>query len=359
MHKIKMTRLAAYLVVAVGVAACNAGGGGSGGDGGGGGGGDGGGDENPLCQIPELAELLGIECPDDGGGDGGGDGSGLITTVQDTLDDLTGGTPLTAVQDLVNALIDPEAGGLAALTSALEDVTSDGQALAQLNQLVGALAGKNDSALNPVIDALNGILSGAGAGAGGAGDLPLDPSALCALPGIGPQLASAAGSTCDGAGGGSDSPIDASQLCAIPGIGPQLAAAAGATCTGGGTGGSGDSSGLITTVQNTLNDLTGGTPLQPVQDLVNTLVDPQAGALEALTSQLEAVTSDEEALAQLNELVEALAGLDNSALTPLLDALNGVLSGAGGTGGAPDPADLLGMLPANPLTDALCGLLGC
>ena len=328
MHTFKMTRLAAYLVLAAGLAACEANGVGT--NGGNGGGGNGG---------------------------GNGSGSGLITTVQDTLNGLTGGTPLTPVEDLVNSLIDPQAGGLAALTSALEDATSDGQSLAQLNQLVGALVGKNDSALNPVIAALNGILSGAGAGGGG---LPVSPAQLCALPGIGPQLASAAGSTCTGSGGGgTSSPLDASQLCAIPGIGPQLASAAGATCTGTGTGGSGNSDGLIATVQDTLNQVTGGTPLQPVQDLVNTLVDPQTGALEALTSQLDAVTSDPEALAQLNALVEALAGENNSALTPLLAALNGVLSGSGGAGGAPTPGGLIGMLPANPLTDALCGILGC
>lgn len=329
MQIFKMTRLAACLVIAAGLAACSADGSGTSGSGGG-----------------------------SGGGGGNGGNSGLITTVQDTLNGLTGGTPLTPVEDLVNSLIDPSTGGLAALTSALEDVTSDGQALAQLNQLVGALVGKNDSALTPVIAALNGILSGAGAGGAGAGGLPISPAQLCALPGIGPQLASAAGSTCTGGGtgGGASTPFDATQLCAIPGIGAQLATAAGATCTGTGTGGSGNSDGLIATVQDTLNQVTGGTPLQPVQDLVNTLVDPQTGALEALTSQLDAVTSDSQALAQLNALVEALAGENNSALTPLLDALNGVLSGAGG---APAPGDLLGMLPANPLTDLLCGILGC
>ncbi|MES3040211.1 MAG: hypothetical protein V4730_03520 [Pseudomonadota bacterium] len=332
MQKFKLTRLAAYMVLAAGLAACEANGDGT--NGGNGGGGNG------------------------GGGNGGTGGSGLITTVQDTLNDLTGGTPLTPVEDLVNSLLDPEAGGLAALTSALEDATADGQSLAQLNQLVGALVGKDDSALTPVIAALNGILSGAGAG-GGSG-LPVSPAQLCALPGIGPQLASAAGSTCTGGGSGDgSSPFDASQLCAIPGIGPQLASAAGATCTGTGTGGSGNSDGLIATVQDTLNQVTGGTPLQPVEDLVNTLIDPQTGALEALTSQLDAVTSDPEALAQLNALVEALAGENDSALTPLLEALNGVLSGSGDAGGAPAPGDLLGMLPTNPLTDALCGILGC
>lgn len=334
MQKYKMTRLAAYMVVAVGLAACGANGGGDGTDG------------NPN--------------PNPNPGSACTPADGVICTVQETLDDLTGGTPLAPVKDLVDALLDPTTGGLAAITGPLDDLTSSDEALGQLNDLVQALVSQDDSALDPVIAALNGVLGGAG-GTGGNGPVPgvpaLDASALCALPGIGPQLAAAAGSTCSG--GGSGSPIDASQLCAIPVLGPQLAAAAGATCSGSGAGGSGDSSGLISTVQDTVASLAGGTPLQPVQDLVNTLIDPQAGALEALTSQLEAVTSDPEALAQLNSLVEALAGENNSALTPLLDQLNSILGGAAGTGAAPSPADLLGQLPANPLTDVLCGLLGC
>lgn len=345
MQKYKMTRLAAYLVVAAGLAACGANGGDGDGDGSGGGGGGGGG--------------AGSACTPD---------AGVICTVQETLDDLTNGTPLTPVQELIEALLDPSSGGLAALTGPLDDVTSSGEALAQLNELVQALASQDDSALTPVIDALNGILSGANSGGA-----PVDASQLCALPGIGPQLASATGTTCEGGSG--DTPLDASQLCALPAIGQQLAEAAGATCDGSGDGGSGDSSGLISTVQDTLDSLTGGTPLQPVQDLVNTLVDPDAGALEALTSQLEAVTSDAEALAQLNSLVEALAGENNSALTPLLTTLNSVLLAGGGEGvpglpsipgtdgGVPVIGDIVASLndalPANPLTDALCGLLGC
>ena len=75
----------------------------------------------------------------------------------------------------------------------------------------------------------------------------LDPTALCAIPTLGPALVSAAGSSCDDAGGGGGgSPtdmLDPAAFCAIPGIGPQLASAAGASC-GGGDGGSGGDSPL-------------------------------------------------------------------------------------------------------------------
>ncbi len=334
MQKYKMTRLAAYMVVAVGLAACGANGGGDGTNNNGG---------NP-----------------NGPGNTCTPNSGLICTVQNVVDQATNGTPLAPVQELIDGLLDPNSGGLAALTGPLDEITGNAAALGQLNDIVNQLVGENNSALTPLIVALNGVLGGAG-GTGGNGPIPgvpaLDASALCALPGIGPQLASAAGSTCGGAGGGS--PVDASQLCAIPVLGPQLAGAAGASCGGTGAGGSGDASGLIATVQDTVNGLVGTTGLQPVSDLVNTLVDPQSGALGALTSQLDAVTSDPEALAALNQLVEALVGENNSALTPLINQLNSILGGAGGAGAVPTPDDLLGQLPANPLTDALCGLLGC
>jgi len=327
MQILKMTRMAACLVVAVSLAACSAGGGdGSGGSSGGASGGS------------------------SGGAGGGGSGSGLINTTQSAVNQATQGTPLTSVRDLVNALVDPNAGGLAALTGPLNDVTSDGAALAQLDDIVSTLAGYNDSALTPLIETLNGIIASA-LGGGGSG---LSPAQLCALPGIGPQLASAAGSQCSG--GGTGNPIDAAQLCALPLIGSQLASAGGATCSGGGAA---PNTGLITTVQSTVGQLAGGTPLQPVQDLVNTLVDPNSGNLAQLTSQLEAVTSNGEALAQLNQLVASLAGYNDSALTPLVDTLNGILSGGGSGGSAPSAGTLLGQLPENPLTGALCGLLGC
>ncbi|MFX5176313.1 hypothetical protein ABTC46_18555, partial [Acinetobacter baumannii] len=62
--------------------------------------------------------------------------------------------------------------------------------------------------------------------------------ALCAIPGIGSALVSAAGGTCPDSGSGGGVPeLPLEQLCAIPGIGPQLASAAGASCGDSGSGG--------------------------------------------------------------------------------------------------------------------------
>lgn len=113
---------------------------------------------------------------------------------------------------------------------------------------------------------------------------------------------------------------------------------------------------LISTVQDTLGQLTDQTLLDPLTDLVNTLVDPASGALNALTGPLADLTTiGQGALGPLTELVQGLAGTQNSALTPLVDALNTVLAGL--TSGA-DPSVITDNLSALPGAGQLSGLLG-
>ncbi|MCF4165100.1 hypothetical protein L2U69_05555 [Zavarzinia compransoris] len=109
---------------------------------------------------------------------------------------------------------------------------------------------------------------------------------------------------------------------------------------------------LICTVQDTLEGITDDTLLDPITDLVNTLVDPDDGALAALTDQLAMLTDEDGALGALTEVVQALAGTEDSALTPLTDALNTILQGlSGGT----DPSDITDQIEQIP---GLGGLLG-
>ncbi|MDD3444237.1 MAG: hypothetical protein PHS60_02405 [Zavarzinia sp.] len=109
---------------------------------------------------------------------------------------------------------------------------------------------------------------------------------------------------------------------------------------------------LICTVQDTLGGVTDQTLLDPLTDLVNTLVDPADGALSALTGQLASLTGDEGALGALTDVVQALVGTQDSALTPLTDALNTILVGlSGGT----DPSAITDQVAAIP---GLGGLLG-
>lgn len=109
---------------------------------------------------------------------------------------------------------------------------------------------------------------------------------------------------------------------------------------------------LICTVQDTLEGVTDDTLLDPITDLVNTLVDPTDGALSALTDQLAMLTDTDGALSALTDLAQALVGTEDSALTPLTDALNTILEGI--SGGA-DPADITGQIGQIP---GLGGLLG-
>ena len=284
-----------------------------------------GGDANPLTAL--LGALGGAGAlPGTGGGTDGGTGNiGLITQVQGILGDVTNDTPLVAVSELVDTLLDPQSGALEPLTAVLEDLTNvSGGPLGPLSELVDGLIAADDAALAPVITALNGVLVGLLTNQ--------DPAEIAAaLQGLAGGLS---------AGGGSNP---------LAGLIPSA---------GGGTGG-GTSDGVISGVQDTVDNLLGNTPLAPVQDLVNMLVDPNAGALAPLTGVLNEVTSSGEALGQLNDLVDALVAEDDAALAPVIDTLNGILSGGAGTGtggGAVPGLDALNQIPV--VGPVLGGLLG-
>ncbi|MFZ2870060.1 hypothetical protein [Zavarzinia sp.] len=247
-----------------------------------------------------------------GGTSAGATSGGLIDVVQGTVGNLLDGTPLQGVADLVDTLVDPQTGALSPLTGQLNDLTStDGGALAPVTQLVDGLAGAQNGALDPVLDTVNGVLSGDLSGASAGTD------ALADIPVVGDLLG--------GLLGGLDS-------------------VGGATSTSGGATG-----GLIDVVQGTVGNLLDGTPLQAVADLVDTLVDPQTGALSPLTGQLNDLTStDGGALAPVTQLVDGLAGAQNGALDPVLDTVNDLLSGGlsagGGTAALTDIPVLGGLL---------------
>ncbi len=276
-----------------------------------------GGESNPLTAL--LGQLPGA-----GGGTGGGTNGGLITNVQNLLNNLTGGTPLIEVANLVDTLLNPQEGALAPLTEALEDLTNvDGGPLGPVTELVGALISANDAALAPLIVALNEVLVGL--------LTDQDPAAIAAaLQGLAGNL------------GGGDNPL-AGLLPGLPGLPGSPSE---------GTPGAG-SDGLITSVQGTVDNLLGDTVLAPVQDLVNTLVDPTNGALSPLTGVLNDITGSDQALGQVTMLVDALVAKDDAVLAPVIDALNEVLSLGGAIGGGTDGLDAIPVL--GPI---LSGLLG-
>ncbi|PWR23998.1 hypothetical protein [Zavarzinia compransoris] len=109
----------------------------------------------------------------------------LISTVQCTLGGLTNNTVLDPVTDLVDQLLNPTDGALSALTGPLADLTALGQgALAPLSEVVQALVGTQNSALNPLIDGLNAVIQGIGLGS-----TPTDiANQLGAIPGLGALL---------------------------------------------------------------------------------------------------------------------------------------------------------------------------
>ncbi|MCF4166115.1 hypothetical protein L2U69_10715 [Zavarzinia compransoris] len=229
------------------------------------------------------------ETPD---GDTANCGDGAICAVQDLVDNLTEGTVLEPLNDLIVGLLDPNDGALSALTGALEDLTSsDDGALGAVTDLVNALVNTQDQALEPLISGLNDILAGLTGGLTGG----LSSNALG-------DFMAADGTTDEG---------------------------------------------LIDVVQDTVANLLDGTPLEGVGDLVDGLVDPDTGALAALTGQLNELTSEDAgALGPVTGLVDALVDPDVGALDPVLDGVNDLLEGllgglAGGLSG--DGASLSGL----------------
>ncbi|WP_133251578.1 hypothetical protein [Zavarzinia aquatilis] len=314
-----------------GVLPPSSGGGGNGGNGGNGGGGNGGGGNG-------------------GGGNGGGGqtSNGLISLVQNTVENLLGNTPLQGVSDLVNALVDPQTGVLSPLTGALEAVTDTATgALGGLTNVVDALAGPKNGVLDPVLDGVNDLLTGDTrstttgglidvvqgtvgslldntplAFVGNLVDTLVDPQtgALAALTGPLNDLTDiqtgglgAVTEVVDALVGDEKGALDPT----LDGLNHLLSGQTESTNTGG----------LIDTVQGTVNNLLGGTILSPVAGLVNTLVDPQTGALAALTDPLNDLTNVQTGgLGAVTEVVDTLVGANNGALDPTLDGVNHLLS---------------------------------
>lgn len=256
--------------------------------------------------------------PNGGGGNANGtctaagDSGGLIDAVCDVLNGLGEDTPLEDLTDLINQLVDPDTGDLAPLTGALNDLTEN--ELAALTEVVMQLSNNNgDGALDPLITALNGILSGGSEEGGGFN--PTDVAGLLSAEGLAGLL-----------GGG----------LAVEG------------------GGDSDEQGLVNVVNDVVSNLGDTSQLEDVTDLVNQLTNPNGGDLEALTSVVNDLTSTEGGLGVLTELVDGLVDTDQEALEPLIDALNVILGG--------DTAALTDLFAGlagggdNPLTGLLGGL---
>lgn len=256
--------------------------------------------------------------PNDGDNNTGGDtptdetNQGLVDLVNNTLAQLGDNTAIQPLTDLLNALTDPN-GDLSAITGALNDLTAlDGGPLAPLTELVGALAGTNNAALNPLVDTLNGILGGLASGADPTGIT----NGLSSLPGL---------DSLTGLFGGT--PLDASQ-----------------------------GQGLIDVVNGVLSDLGDNSAIQPLTDLLNALTNANDGALSPITSALNELTAlDGGALGPVTDLVQGLVATDNQALEPLISTLNSIL---GGLGAGADTSAITSGLSLLPGSDLLSGLFG-
>jgi len=181
-------------------------------------------------------------------------GHGIITSTMGAVDNLLNGSVLQPVGRLVNGLINPNTGLLRPITGALETVTNNKTgALDGLTDVVDALVDPKDGLLDPTLDAVNNLLS--------------------------------------------------------PGTKSTLHA------------------GLIDVVQGTVNNLLGGSILQPVAGLVNALVDPHTGLLSPITAPLNMLTEvGANPLGDVTEIVYSLVGANGGLLDATLDAVNDLLS---------------------------------
>lgn len=100
-----------------------------------------------------------------------------------------------------------------------------------------------------------------------------------------------------------------------------------------------ETGGLIFNVQQTTAGLLNGTPLEVVNDGLNTLVDPQDGVLSPLTGALESASDDGGPLAPVRDGVNTLIVQPDS-LRVVIDSLNQILRvldpSALGGGGLPE-----------------------
>lgn len=204
----------------------------------------------------------GIDPTQPGGGPGANPGAGscppgsvlngaqcTVTDLVDELAEVLAGTPLEGFVQCLDPTLNDPVEGLDALAQALLDALANQSAdPAAVQDAAGALAagiaslGENVPnlilALSGDADAI-AACTGGGGGGGGGSSLPLDPTALCAVPTLGPAIVEAAGGACSGAPGGGGPDLSPAALCAVPSVGPVLAEAAGASCSGGGGGGGG------------------------------------------------------------------------------------------------------------------------
>ena len=88
----------------------------------------------------------------------------------------------------------------------------------------------------------------------------------------------------------------------------------------------GQASGVINSVQDTVAQVTDGTAIGPVNDLVNNLVDPASGVLSPVTGLVDNLTGQSGLLAPVGELANGLLGAEG-ALSPVTGLVNGVLVG--------------------------------
>lgn len=257
---------------------------------------------------------------------------GVVQCLDPTVNDIVDG-PDALVQGLLDALQTQDPSGIQAAAGALADsLTSVGT---NVPLVLSALQG-DQTAINQCTG--NGGTGGAGGGGAGSGS-PIDPTALCAIPTLGPQIVAQAGGSCSGAPGGGGADLSPAALCAVPGVGPALASAAGATCDAGAGGDSPVSPEQLCAIPTLGPQLAagvgascpsgGGAPVPGGATLLNDgsalgpIVDPVDSALLTPLSD-----------AGLNVVLEPVA---DTLLNPLLDALG---AGAGGGGGAPDASQL-------------------
>ncbi|THT95963.1 hypothetical protein E9531_16910, partial [Lampropedia puyangensis] len=184
--------------------------------------------------------------------------------MQGVLGTVAGGTLIEPLTNLLDTLLNPNDGTLSVVTGLLEDLTNtqDG-ALGPLTELVNELTLIPGEALNPLLDTLNGLVQGLTGGSdngltgvvdgvlgenGLLGGLVGENSLLAGvLTGVGGLLGGLFG-------GGSNTPAPTPQ----PG------------------------EGLVTSVDQVINNLVDGTVAEPIGDLIDNLTNPTDGTLSAV-----------------------------------------------------------------------------
>lgn len=243
--------------------------------------------------------------------------STLTGTVQGALCTALGNTTLAPANDLIANLLNPN-GTLGPVVGLLDQLTNtNGGALGPVTDLLQALLGANDQAgvLTPVIMGLNAVVAALTGGAA--------PEQIA-------NVLNTLGSNSVGALsalGSSTNPLNT------------LLAGLNTALTGGNPTGA---SGLISSVQSTVGNVTTETQLDLVAQIVDGLVDPQAGALAPVTSIVENLTNTEDgALAVLTSVVDALVAKDDAALAPVIMAVNTIVGTLLPTNGAATPQQVV------------------